>query len=145
MAAAYVLQLHKVLHQRLNKIHGQSICLLESSSKSNPLRSVGRSRDVTTSSGPVDVDVLALWILLAGVLWLDPEGVGTKVITLGLEKVGWEVLGPVAVVERQGSAESRGWDTPESTLADNVSPALLCVVNGLVEEVVKEEVLEVWV
>jgi len=91
------------------------------------------------------VNVLALWVLLVGVLWLDAESVGTKVITLGLEKVGWQVLGPVTVVEGKGSAESRGGNTPESTLGDNVSPAGLGVVNGLVEEVVKEQVLEVWV
>lgn len=109
------------------------------------LRSVGRSRDVTTSSGPVDVNVLALWVLLAGKLLLDPECVGTKVVTLGLEQVGWQILGPVAVVKGQSSAKCRCWDTPEGALADNVPPASLRVVDGLVEKVVEEQVLEVRV
>jgi hypothetical protein len=109
------------------------------------LCSVGGSRNVTTSSSPVDVDVLALWVLLTGELWLDSEGVGTEVVTLSLEKIGWKILGSVSVVERQSGAEGWCWDTPKSTLADNVSPSRLCVVDGLVEEVVEEEVLKVWV
>ena len=91
------------------------------------------------------MNVLALWVLLVGELWLDVEGVGTEVVTLGLEKVGWEVLSPVTVEEGEGGGEARSWDTPESTLGDNVSPAWLSVVDSLVEEVVKEKVLEVWV
>ena len=57
------------------------------------LSSVRRSRDVTTTAGPVDVDVLALRVGLAGELRLDAEGVGTEVVTLGLQDVGREVLG----------------------------------------------------
>ena len=111
----------------------------------NRLSSVGGSRDVTTAAGPVDVDVLALGVLLAGVLGLDAEGVGTEVVTLGLEHVGGQVLGAVTVVEGQGGAEGRGGDTPEGTLGDNVAPAVLGSVDGLVEEVVEEQVLKVGV
>jgi len=111
----------------------------------NRLSSVGGSRDVTTTAGPVDVDVLALGVLLAGVLGLDAEGVGTEVVTLGLEHVGGEVLGAVTVVEGQSGAEGRGGDTPEGTLGDNVAPAVLGGVDGVVEEVVEEKVLEVGV
>lgn len=111
----------------------------------NRLSSVGGSRDVTATAGPVDVDVLALGVLLAGVLRLDAEGVGTEVVTLGLEHVGGEVLGAVAVVEGQSGAEGRGGDTPEGTLGDNVAPAVLGGVDGVVEEVVEEKVLEVGV
>ena len=111
----------------------------------NRLSSVGGSRDVTATAGPVDVDVLALGVLLAGVLGLDAEGVGTEVVTLGLEQVGGQVLGAVAVVEAEGSTESRGGDTPEGTLGDNVAPAVLGGVDGVVEEVVEEKVLEVGV
>lgn len=109
------------------------------------LSSVGGSRDVTATAGPVDVDVLALGVLLAGVLGLDAEGVGTEVVTLGLEHVGGEVLGAVTVVEGQGGAEGRGGDTPEGTLGDNVAPAVLGGVDGVVEEVVEEKVLKVGV
>ena len=106
---------------------------------------VGGSRDVTATAGPVDVDVLALRVLLAGELRLDAESVGTEVVTLGLEHVGGEVLGAVTVVEGQSSAEGRGGDTPEGTLGDNVTPAVLGGVDGVVEEVVEEEVLKVGV
>lgn len=106
---------------------------------------VGRGRDVTTTAGPVDVDVLALRVLGVGELGLDSEGVGTEVVTLGLEEVGGEVLSTVTVVEGKSGAEAGSGDTPLGTLGDNVSPALLCVVDGLVEEVVEEKVLEVGV
>jgi len=109
------------------------------------LSNVGRGGHVTTTAGPVDVDVLALGEVLVGILGLDAEGVGTEVVTLGLQQVGREVLGAVAVVEAEGSAEGRERDTPEGRLADNVSPAGLSVVDGLVEEVVEQEVLEVGV
>lgn len=109
------------------------------------LSNVGRGGHVTTTAGPVDVNVLALGVVLVGVLGLDAEGVGTEVVTLSLQQVGREVLGAVAVVEAEGSAEGRERDTPESRLADNISPAALSVVNGLVEEVVEQKVLEVGV
>lgn len=43
------------------------------------------------------MDVLSDLVLSVGELWLDLEGVGTEVITLGLEEVGREVLGAVTV------------------------------------------------
>lgn len=91
------------------------------------------------------MDVLAFWVLVAGKLWLDAESVGTKVVTLGLEKVCWEVLSPVTVKEGKGGGEARGWDSPEGTLGNDVSPTWLGVVNSLVEEVVEQQVLELWV
>lgn len=109
------------------------------------LSHVGRGRHVTTASGPVNVDVLALGVVLVGVLRLDAEGVSTEVVTLSLQQVGGEVLGAVSVVEAEGSAESGGRDTPESTLADNISPAALGLGDGGLEEVVEEKVLKVGV
>lgn len=106
---------------------------------------VRRSRNITATAGPVDVNVLALWVLLAGVFWLDAESVGTEVITLCLEEVGWEVLCPEAVVKGQSGGESWSWDTPEGTLGDDVSPAWLGLVDGVVEEIAEEQVLEIWV
>lgn len=91
------------------------------------------------------MNILALWVGGVGEFGLDAEGVGTEVIALGLEEVGREFLGAVAIVEAEGSAESRGRDTPESTLADNVSPASLSVVDSLIEEVIEQQVLEVGV
>lgn len=109
------------------------------------LSSVRRSRDVTTTAGPVDVDVLALGVVLVGELRLDAEGVGTEVVTLGLQDVGREVLGAEAVVEGEGGGEGRGRDTPESTLGDDVTPASLGLLDGLVEEVGEQQVLKVGV
>jgi hypothetical protein len=91
------------------------------------------------------VDIFALRVVLAGVLGLDAEGVGTEVITLSLKEVGGEVLGAVAVVEGKSGAEGGCGDAPENGLGADVSPASLRVVDSLVEEVVEEEVLEVRV
>jgi hypothetical protein len=91
------------------------------------------------------VDILPLWVLLVRELWLDPESVSTEVITLGLEKVGWKVLGAVTIEPVQCGCESRGWDTEKSGLGNDVSPSWLSLVDSLVEEVVEEQVLEVGV
>ena len=109
------------------------------------LGSVCRGRHITTTSSPVDVDVFALGVLLVGVLGLDPEGVCAEVVTLCLQDIRRQVLGPVTVKPRQRGAEGRCWDTPERALGDHVAPAGLRLVDGLVEEVVEEQVLEVWV
>lgn len=91
------------------------------------------------------MNVLALGEGLAGELGLDAEGVGTEVVTLGLEKVGGQVLGAVAVVEAERGGEGGSRNTPKGSLADNVTPAALGVVDGLLEEVVEQKVLEVGV
>lgn len=106
---------------------------------------IGGGGNVSTPSCPVDVDVLALLVLLVGVFGLDAEGVGTEVVTLGLQQVGGQVLGTVTVVEAERGAESGCGDTPEGTLGNDVSPASLSIVDSLVEEVVEEQVLEVGV
>lgn len=91
------------------------------------------------------MDVGVNGVLLVGSLGLDLEGVGTEVITLGLEEVGGEVLGAVTIEPRQGGAEAGGWDTEEGGLGDHVTPSGLGGVDGLVEEVGEEEVLKLWV
>lgn len=91
------------------------------------------------------MNVLASGVLVVGSLGLDLEGVGTEVVTLGLEKVGGEILGAVAVEPRQGSGEAGGWDSEHRGLSNNVSPAGLGLVDGLVEEVIKQQVLELGV
>jgi hypothetical protein len=91
------------------------------------------------------VNVLAFWVFLTGKLWLNLEGVGTEVISLGLEKVGREVLGTVTIEPVKSGAESWGWDTEEGGLGDNVSPSWLCLVDSLVEEIIEEQVLKIWV
>jgi hypothetical protein len=91
------------------------------------------------------VDILTLWVLLARKLWLDLESVSTEVITLGLEKVGWKVLGAVTIEPVQRGCESWSWDAEKSGLGNDVSPSWLSLVDSLVEEVVEEQVLEVGV
>lgn len=76
-------------------------------------------------------------------LRLDVESVSTKVVTLGLQQVGGQVLGAVSVEPGQGSGEGRGGDTKLSSLGNDGSPAGLGLVDGLVEELVKEQVLQV--
>jgi hypothetical protein len=91
------------------------------------------------------VDPLVGGILFAGKLGLDLEGMCSKVITLSLQQVCRKVCGPVSVVKVQCSTKGRAWNTPQHTLADDVSPAWLSLVDCIVEELVKEQVLEIGV
>lgn len=91
------------------------------------------------------MDILALGEVLVGELGLDAEGVGTEVVTLSLQQVGGQVLGAVAVVEAEGSSEGGQRNTPQSRLADDVTPARLGLVNSVGEELVEEQVLELGV
>ncbi len=91
------------------------------------------------------MDVISLRILGAGELWLDLEGVGTKVISLSLEQVGGEILGTVTVEPAESGAESWGWYSQKSCLGNNISPARLCLVDSGLEEVIEEQILEIWV
>lgn len=70
-------------------------------------------------------------------------GMLTEVITLGLEQVGGQVLGPVSVVEAQGGGEGGRGDTILDTARNGTSPAGLGSVDGALEEVVEEEVLKI--
>lgn len=58
---------------------------------------VGGSRNISSTSSPVDVDVLSDLVLLIGKFRLDVEGVCTEVIALCLKKVRWQILGAVTV------------------------------------------------
>ena len=49
---------------------------------------IGRCGDLSTPSGPIDMNVLVHRILFAGVFWLDPEGMSSKIVSLGLQEVG---------------------------------------------------------
>lgn len=62
---------------------------------------------------------------------------------LRLEDVRRNDLRAVAVEEGKRSAERRSGDTPEDSLGDDSSPAGLRLVDGLVEEVIEQEGLEV--
>ena len=91
------------------------------------------------------MDPFVLGILLAGILGLDLEGVCTEIVALGLQQVGGKIGGAVTVEEAEGSREGRQRDSPKSGLGHDISPAGLGLVDGLVEEVAEEEVLQVVV
>lgn len=91
------------------------------------------------------MSVLTSRVLLGDILGLDQEGVGTEVVTLSLKQVGGQVLGAVTVEESQSSAESRSGDASLDRPGNDVSPAFLSGVDGLVEEIVEQKVLEVRV
>ncbi len=74
--------------------------------------------------------------------WFDFEGMGAEIISLRLKKVGWQVFCSVPIVEAERSAESWSRDTPQSPFADNISPAGLCLVDGIGEELVKQQILK---
>lgn len=89
--------------------------------------------------------VFAFRILGTRVFRLDLESVGAKVISLCLQKVGREILGAITVIETKRGAESWGRDPPDGAFAYDISPTWLCLVDGLVEEVIKEQVFQVRV
>ncbi len=98
---------------------------------------VGRRRHVTASARPIDVIILVFRILLASILRLDPKCVSTEVVSLGLQQVCREVFRAVPIIPAESSAESGRGYSPQRALADNVSPAILSLVDGFVEEVVE--------
>lgn len=91
------------------------------------------------------MNVLAFRVLGRGELRLDSECVCAEVVTLCLEQVGRQILGPVTVKPRQSGREGRCRDAEKGSLGHDVSPAGLRLVDGLVEEIIEEQVLEVRV
>ena len=81
-------------------------------------------------------------ILLAG---HDAEGVRAKVVALRLDEVRGHDLGTVSVEERERRRHGGGRDTPCNRLRDHAAPAGLRVLDGIDEESVKEQVLQVGV
>lgn len=96
-------------------------------------------------TGPVDVNGLTNLQVVVGLLWNNLEGVGTKVISLGLQQVGWQVGSSVTIVEGESSGESWCWDTVLSSERHSLSPAGLGLGNGISEELVEQQVLQLWV
>ena len=102
------------------------------------LRLVGGRRYVTASAGPVDVIVLTFRILLACILGLDPERMSTEIVSLRLQKICREIFRAVSIIPAESSAKGGRRYTPQRALADNVSPAILSLVDGFIEEVIKQ-------
>lgn len=106
---------------------------------------IGGRRYVTASASPIDVVILTFRILPARMLGLDLECMGTEVISLRLQKICWEILRAVPIIPAQSCAESGRGYTPQCAFADNVSPAVLSLVDSLVEEIVEQQILELWI
>lgn len=64
---------------------------------------------------------------------------------LRLEDVGRDDLAAVTVEECKGGGEGRRGDTPENGLCNDAAPTGLSLVDGLVEEVIEKQRLEVAV
>jgi hypothetical protein len=90
------------------------------------------------------MNILSNLVFFICELRLDLEGMGTKVISLSLKKIGWKILGSVTIKPGESSGESRSRDTKEGSLGNDISPAGLSLVNSVVKELVEEEILEVW-
>lgn len=69
-------------------------------------------------------------VLLAG---QDLEGVGTEVITLGLDEVGGNDLGPVAVEEGESGRVGGNGNTPDGSLGNDSPPSGLGLGDGVLE------------
>ena len=78
-------------------------------------------------SSPVAVEELAALLVLSLV------GVGTEVITLGLDHVGWAVGSAVTI--KVGQCRSDGWhgNAVQARNGSNLPPALLCTLDLLLE------------
>lgn len=72
-------------------------------------------------------------------------GVGTKVVSLGLEQVGGEDSVAVSIKEGQGRGKGGDRDSQDNSLGNNVAPALGGILNSLGEEGVEEQVFQVGV
>lgn len=104
----------------------------------NYLSIVSGRRNLSTSASPVGVDPRS-------VTAKQLVGVGTEVISLGLEQVSGELVGSVTVVESQSRSKGRGGDTPGDSLGHGRSPRGVGLLDGVLEEVVEQQVLEVGV
>lgn len=94
--------------------------------------------DTATLAGPVGVDPGA-----GGIQAL--VGVRAEVVTLGLEQVSGEHLVAQTIVEVEGGGEGGSGDTEDDGLGNDVSPGILGLGGGLLEEGIEEEVLKLGV
>jgi len=121
---------------RVTSLCGFFIDFIDLISFSGPSSIVGGGADTATGSGPVGV------VILAG-LGSQLVGVCTKKVPERLQEVGGEIGSAVAIEKGQGGAECWGRETSNHRVSDDPPPALLAVLQGLDEEGVKQEALEV--
>ena len=90
-------------------------------------------------AGPVGVEELAARLVDALV------GVGAEVVALGLEQVGGQALGAVAVVEGERGGEGGRGHADLDGVDDGLAPACLVLVHSAREEIVEQQVGEVGI
>ena len=73
----------------------------------------------------------------------SPVGVGTEVVSLGLEEVGRKASPAVAVAIGQRRAEGRSRDPQLDGLANHAAPGGLVLIDRLEEEGVEQQVVQV--
>lgn len=90
-------------------------------------------RNIPSVTGPVGVDKFA---------WGRQKliGVGTEVITLGLNEIGWSTFRAEAVKEGQGRAECWSSYAGQGSLGHHLTPRVLALQDFSLEEVIKEKV-----
>src|ERR1039458_8780186 len=101
------------------------------------LDGVGAGGDAAALAGPVGVEELAAGLVEALV------GVGAEVVALGLEQVGGQAAGAVAVEECERGRERRSGYAELDGGHDRLAPGCLVLVDGAQEELVEEQVVEV--
>ena len=90
-------------------------------------------------AGPVGVEELSPGTVGALI------GVGSEVVTLGLEHVGRQPLGPIAVIVLEGGSHRRCGDSVGDSLADDVPPSLLSLRELALEIRVEQDVGDVGI
>jgi hypothetical protein len=91
------------------------------------------------------MDILARGQLIRCKLRQYTESVSTKIISLSLQKSGRKSFGAISVEPAQCGAKCWTWDAQSRRLSDDITPILLGLVDGLVEEIIKQQVLQFWI
>lgn len=91
--------------------------------------------DVTAVAGPVGVEVLVPRPVDSLV------GVGTEIVTLGLDEVGGKSLAPVGVVESEGRRVGRDRDAGFDRRRYHSPPARLGPPDGVCKKGIEEKVV----
>ncbi len=69
-------------------------------------------------------------------------GVRSKIISLCLQQVGRQATAAIAIVESQGSTHGRHRNAHLNGRGDHSAPGCLCFLDGVLEERVDEQVLQ---
>jgi len=72
-------------------------------------------------------------------------GVSTKVIPLSLQQVGWQTSLSISVIVAQSGSEAGDRKSEFHGSRDRASPAGLSFFDGIAEEVVQQQVFQLWI